>query len=101
VQNRGAGKTTIAANLGIVSAQAGYRVVVVDANLRHPALHELFNVPNTTGLADLLTGSVQNVNECMVKTEIENLGPHSEAARSCLLLQDSWIQANESDPRQG
>lgn len=69
----GAGKTTIAANLGVALAQAGSQVVLIDTNLRFPTLHTLFDMPNVTGLTDLLMGNIQNVEECMVKTEIDNL----------------------------
>ncbi|MBV9174612.1 MAG: polysaccharide biosynthesis tyrosine autokinase [Chloroflexi bacterium] len=48
------GATFVAANLAIVLAQAGRRVLLVDGNLRKPALHALFNISNTTGFADLL-----------------------------------------------
>jgi non-specific protein-tyrosine kinase len=69
----GAGKTTVTANLGIVCAQAGIQVVLVDTDLRLPGLHRLFNLNNFTGLTDLLVGNVQNVQQCMVRTEIDNL----------------------------
>jgi capsular exopolysaccharide synthesis family protein len=51
----GEGKTTVAANVALSLAQAGERVVVVDCDLRTPALHERFGVPNDVGLSSLLT----------------------------------------------
>lgn len=69
----GAGKTTLAANLGVVCAQAGFQVVVIDTDLRLPSLHQLFDLNNHIGLTDLLVDDVQNVEECMVRTEIDNL----------------------------
>jgi capsular exopolysaccharide synthesis family protein len=51
------GKSTIAANLGVVLAHAGRRVIVVDADLRNPGLHRLFGLENGRGLADLLVAS--------------------------------------------
>lgn len=50
----GNGATNVAANLAAVTARAGTRVVLVDANLRHPALHALFKLPEGAGLATLL-----------------------------------------------
>ena len=50
----GDGTTTIAANLAAVAARAGMRVVLVDANARHPALHKLFSLPDGAGLAAAL-----------------------------------------------
>jgi predicted ribosomally synthesized peptide with SipW-like signal peptide len=44
------------ANLGLVMAQAGRRVIVVDANLRQPLLSELFGVAERPGLTEVLTG---------------------------------------------
>jgi succinoglycan biosynthesis transport protein ExoP len=50
----GEGKTEVVANLGVSLAQAGERVVVVDANLRSPRLGELLGVRSSIGLTDLL-----------------------------------------------
>ena len=50
----GEGKSTTIANLGIALAENGKRVVLVDADLRRPALHELFGLPNREGLTSLL-----------------------------------------------
>lgn len=48
------GKSTTLANLAVVAAQAGSRVVAVDCDLRRPALHEIFGVSNESGFSDLL-----------------------------------------------
>jgi Mrp family chromosome partitioning ATPase len=48
------GKTVVIANLAVAMAGGGARVVLVDADLRAPALHEWFDQPNMAGLADLL-----------------------------------------------
>jgi polysaccharide biosynthesis transport protein len=50
----GEGKTDLVANLGVALAQAGERVVVVDANLRSPGLGERVGVRSSIGLTDLL-----------------------------------------------
>lgn len=50
----GQGVTTTASNLAEALAESGRKVVIVDCNLRHPKLHELFNVPNEMGLTDVL-----------------------------------------------
>ena len=50
----GEGKTVTAANLAVVFAQAGRLVLLVDADLRKPGVHGIFNVPNERGLTTLL-----------------------------------------------
>lgn len=50
----GEGKSFTAANLAIIIAQTGKRVILVDADLRVPRLHELFNVSNSLGFTNLL-----------------------------------------------
>jgi non-specific protein-tyrosine kinase len=50
----GDGKSTISANLAIVAAQAGQRVLLVDVDLRRPAQQLIFNLPNRRGLTSLL-----------------------------------------------
>lgn len=52
----GEGKTTIASNLAIALAQAGQRVLLVDADLRSPSLHRLFGVHENLGLVSFLAG---------------------------------------------
>ncbi len=48
------GKSTVAANLATVMAQAGRRTLLVDADLRRPKVHRMFGVPRSPGLTDLL-----------------------------------------------
>jgi capsular exopolysaccharide synthesis family protein len=53
----GEGKTTTVANLGVTLARAGKRVLLVDADLRKPRLHEFFDIADTEGLATALQGA--------------------------------------------
>jgi capsular exopolysaccharide synthesis family protein len=48
------GKTTILTNLGIAMAEINERVLLIDADLRKPRLHHVFDLPNDVGLGDLL-----------------------------------------------
>jgi capsular exopolysaccharide synthesis family protein len=53
----GEGKTTIAVSLAISAASAGLKAVLVDADLRHPAVSRFFKLEREDGLVDLLTGA--------------------------------------------
>jgi capsular exopolysaccharide synthesis family protein len=53
----GEGKTTLAVSLAISAAFAGLKVVLVDADLRHPAASRFFKLDQEKGLVDLLTGA--------------------------------------------
>ena len=57
--NSGDGKTFFAANLAVTLAQLGGRTLLVDADLRAPRLHEVFNVPNEAGLSGILSGRAE------------------------------------------
>jgi capsular exopolysaccharide synthesis family protein len=48
------GKTTIAANFAFVSAFTHTRILLIDADLRSPGLHELFGLPRAPGLVEAL-----------------------------------------------
>lgn len=52
----GEGKTTTLANLAVVLAGAGRKVVIVDCDLRRPRLHTFFGLPNTIGFTSVLIG---------------------------------------------
>lgn len=53
------GKSLTAVNLAITMALNGNRVLLVDADLRKPRLHNVFGFPNTVGLSSLIGGEVE------------------------------------------
>jgi capsular exopolysaccharide synthesis family protein len=58
------GKSTIATSYALVSSLSQSRVLLVDADLRHPAQHEAFGVPRAPGLVEVL-GRRQTLEECV------------------------------------
>jgi capsular exopolysaccharide synthesis family protein len=68
----GEGKTVSVANLGITLAQSGKTVLIVDADLRKPRQHRVFNVKNTFGLTSYLTDSIE-LRKVVKTTAVPNL----------------------------
>lgn len=68
----GEGKTTITANLAISFANAGYKTIAIDADMRIPALYKEFNVDNTIGLSNYLNEEV-SIKDMIKLLPIENL----------------------------
>lgn len=66
------GKSTIIANLAVVMAQAGKKILLVDCDLRKPVQHHIFGVPNRRGLTNCLLEN-QYVEEAAIQGIIENL----------------------------
>lgn len=54
--HEGVGCSFVAANLAVVFAQLGQRVLLIDADLQRPHQHQLFKIPNRAGLSTLLAG---------------------------------------------
>lgn len=52
----GDGASYLAANLAVVFSQLGQRTLLIDADLRHPRQHVLFNLGHRSGLSDMLVG---------------------------------------------
>jgi non-specific protein-tyrosine kinase len=69
----GEGKSTTVANLGVVMAQAGLKTIIIDADLRRPTQHQVFQVPNLGGLTDLLCSPELEINGHLRSTSVPNL----------------------------
>ncbi len=68
----GEGKSTTITNLAFICAQGGYSTLIVDADLRRPVQHTLFDVNNNVGLTNYLTTEMQ-LDDVVLPTAVENL----------------------------
>lgn len=68
----GEGKSIVASHLAAVSAMLSRRTLIIDADLRRPIQHTLFNLPPKPGISDVIEGEKSLFN-AIQKTDIENL----------------------------
>lgn len=70
--NPGDGKSTVATHLAVVMAQAGEKVVLIDADMRRPVQHKTFGPDAGVGLSQVLAGDV-SLDEALLMTEAKDL----------------------------
>ncbi|CAI3288884.1 CpsD/CapB family tyrosine-protein kinase [Enterococcus cecorum] len=68
----GEGKSTSSANLAVVFAQAGRRVLLVDADMRKATIHKTFGLSNEVGLSNLVSGQ-QSASSVIQPSGVDNL----------------------------
>ncbi len=68
----GEGKSICSANIAIALAQTGLRVLLVDADMRRPRVHEIFEASEEPGLSNLLTGNAK-ASEVIQKSRVAGL----------------------------
>lgn len=71
------GKSDVSANLAVTMAQAGRRVLLVDADMRHPIQHHIWGLTNAIGLSNVILGEVSldaAVQEVMPNLEVLSSG---------------------------
>lgn len=66
------GKSTLVSNLASAVAQSGRRVIAVDAHLRLPALHRIFELSNRLGLSSVLEGKA-TLDEALQNSKIDGV----------------------------
>jgi capsular exopolysaccharide synthesis family protein len=70
---RGEGRTTTIFNIALSFCQKGMKVVIVDAELRKPRIHELLGLPLERGLSSYLWDTSVAVEELVIKSPVPNL----------------------------
>lgn len=90
----GEGKTTVCANLARSLALAGYRLVLVDLDLRHPGAHHLVGAHNEVGVADLLLER-RTLSECLQFVDVE--ASRRSTSRGFYFLGTGGLVANPSE----
>ena len=90
----GDGKTTVVSNLGIAMAEIRRRVLIIDADMRRPRMHQLFDLSNDFGLSTLLrdNDNVESPTDAIQETRIPGLfvltsGPATSSAANLLYSQ--------------
>lgn len=69
----GEGKSSVLANLAVTMAQGERRVILVDADLRRPHLHEIFGLPNDRGLTTMIVEETALDDPPLIKSGVDNL----------------------------
>ncbi|MFS1058423.1 CpsD/CapB family tyrosine-protein kinase [Enterococcus casseliflavus] len=69
----GEGKSTTSANLAVVFANSGKRVLLVDADLRKPTVALTFHLPNHRGLSTLIADRTSQIDQHIQDSGVENL----------------------------
>lgn len=67
------GKTTTAANLAVAFSQAEKKTLLVDADMRRPRIHKIFNFKNDEGLSTYLAGASEKIKAHRIG-DLDNLG---------------------------
>ena len=69
----GEGKSLVASNYAIVAAQAGQKVLLIDADLRRPSMHHAFQASNDVGLTTWLSGKADKPDSVVIASPVANL----------------------------
>ena len=73
------GKSDVSANLAVTMAQAGRKVLLVDADMRHPIQHHIWGLTNTIGLSNVI------INQASLDTVVQEVMPNLEVLTSGVL----------------
>lgn len=66
------GKSTISANIAVTYAQAGYKTLIIDGDMRKPTQHYIFDLPNNIGLSNLIINKA-TYSDSIKESNVDNL----------------------------
>ncbi|MDD1414839.1 polysaccharide biosynthesis tyrosine autokinase [Dolichospermum sp. ST_con] len=90
----GEGKSFVAANLALAAASVGRRVLLVDADMRRPRQHRIWEIPNLLGLSNILAGQAQLKNAVQEVSPLVNILPSGKIPPNPVTLLDSQRMAD-------
>lgn len=66
-------KSVVLANLAVAYAQAGNKTIIVDSDLRRPAQHDIWGIPNERGLTTMMLEDAAMSSPPLIQTDVPNL----------------------------
>ena len=90
----GEGKSFVAANLALAAAYVGRRVLLVDADMRRPRQHRIWEIHNLLGLSNILVGQAQLENAVQEVSPLVNMLPAGKIPPNPVALLDSQRMAD-------
>jgi capsular exopolysaccharide synthesis family protein len=90
----GEGKSFVAANLALAGAYVGKRVLLVDADMRRPRQHRVWEIHNLLGLSNILAGQTQLKNAVQEVSPLVKMLPAGKIPPNPVTLLDSQCMAD-------
>ncbi|MBD1215818.1 MAG: polysaccharide biosynthesis tyrosine autokinase [Aphanizomenon flos-aquae Clear-A1] len=90
----GEGKSFVAANLALAGAYVGKRVLLVDADMRRPRQHRVWEIHNLLGLSNILAGQTQLKNAVQEVSPLVKMLPAGKIPPNPVALLDSQCMAD-------
>jgi capsular exopolysaccharide synthesis family protein len=91
------GKTTVAFNLAAVAAATGAKVLLLEADIRKPALAGMLNLPSSRGLTDLLCGKADRLSDVAQEIPVTSHVNGSRSVRTLDVILGGELKPNSSE----